>query len=144
MIVLMSFSPEERERIVATAEALRLEKRCKFFDALDDLYEYCAVIRKAGDPIYFPRVIVMSLDAPKERWQADLKHLKSTPSWASIPVIGFGALDDRNDIPSFYSLGGASCIRRDETQEAMIATWRMTMNYWLTMPTMPCDYLVSA
>lgn len=142
MIVLISFDGDERSLIEKAGVELRIEKRMSYFSSLEQLLENPAAGSRERAPLDYPRVIVMNIDAPT--CMDDLAALKSLENWKNIPVVGYGFLENTQDVSEFYGRGGASCIRKPETYEELVETTRAAMGYWLSMSTMPCDYMREA
>jgi len=144
MIVLIGFPDVERTFTEKAFVELGIDDRCKFFDTLEGVFEFCAQTSDERRTATFPRVFVFNIDVPGETWKSDLTALKSTNGWKSIPAIGYGFLTDQSDIPEFYAHGGVSCIRKATSYEELLESTRTAMGYWLGMSTMPCDYLKEA
>ncbi len=142
MIVLTSFNDLERSLFEKASVELRIANRIKYFDNTEVLFDNRASSSLERAPLDFPRVIVMNIDAPN--CLNDLKELKQRPNWRKIPVIGYGHFEDPKDITSFYSAGGASCVRKPATYAGLVETTRTAMGYWLSLSTLPCDYLKEA
>lgn len=142
MIVLTSFNDLERSLFERASNELRIANRIKYFDSVETLFDNRASSSLERAPLDFPRVIAMNIDA--DNCLDDLKALKQRPNWRKIPVIGYGHFEDPKDITAFYSTGGASCVRKPSTYEGLVETTRTAMGYWLSLSTLPCDYLKEA
>jgi len=142
MIALVGFNEDERSVIDKAAIELRIEKRVVNFINIDDLFENRKTSSRERQPLDFPRVVVMNID--DKNCLDYMAKMKSTPNWKKIPTIGYGNLEDTQDVTRFYGAGGASCIRKPETYEDLVNTTRAAMGYWLSMSVMPCDYLREA
>jgi len=142
MIVLVSFGELEVSLFKKASTELRIDKRINYFDSRDALTSHCLKsAQRPGDALY-PRVIVVNIDS--ETCIEDVRALKKTDNWRKIPIIGYGFLEDPNDVSEFYGAGGASCIRKPASYAELVDTTRAAMGYWLSMSTLPCDYLVEA
>jgi len=142
MIALVSFNEHERSLFEKASIELRIEKRIAYFENVDDLFANRKTSSRERQPLDFPRVIAMNIDT--ESCLDAMAKIKSTPNWKKIPVIGYGALDNTQDVTRFYGAGGASCIRKPGSYAELVETTRAAMGYWLSMSVMPCDYLREA
>jgi len=142
MIVLVSFGELEVSLFRKASTELRIDKRINYFDGIEALTSHCLrSAQRPGDAL-FPRVIVMNIDS--ETCIEDMRSLKQTDKWMKIPIIGYGFLKDDGDVTKFYGAGGASCIRKPDSYQELVDTTRAAMGYWLSMSTLPCDYLLEA
>lgn len=142
MIVLVSFSELEVSLFKKASKELRIDKRIHYFENREALTSHCLKsAQRPGDALY-PRVIVVNIDS--ETCLEDMRTLKKTDNWRKIPIIGYGFLENPDDVTGFYGAGGASCIRKPATYEELVETTRAAMGYWLSMSTLPCDYLIEA
>ena len=141
MIVLIGFPELERSLVNKAFTEIEINGRGRFYDDMETMR---ASFGGASHRARFPRVIVQNLDVAHATWTGALRDLKAAENWRSIPVIGFGFLEDRGDVTTFYSLGGASCIRKVQRYEQLRALCDTMSSYWLAMPRMPCDYLAEA
>lgn len=142
MIALVSFSDLEESLFRKASAELEIGHRIFYFAGIDRMI---AAFAENGDGKLagsFPRAIVMNMDAPS--CIMELGRLKETEKWQKIPVIGYGFLEAADDITGFYGAGGASCIRKPQSYEELVETTRAAMGYWLSMSTLPCDYLREA
>ena len=139
MIVLIGFNDLERSLFEKASLELRIAKRITHFPSVDELFENRAASSRERVPLDFPRVIVMNIDAAT--CTDEMATLKATHNWKKIPIIGYGFLESPSDVTTFYSKGGASCIRKPATYAELVETTRAAMGYWLSMSILPCDYL---
>ncbi len=142
MIVLVSFNDTEQSVFRKASTELRIANRIKYFDSTNALFDNRSASSLERAPLDFPRVIVINIDSPT--CLADVKALKQRPNWRKIPVIGYGHFENPDDITSFYSAGGASCVRKPASYKELVETTRTAMGYWLSLSTLPCDYLKEA
>jgi len=142
MIVLVGFNGLERSLFEKASEELQIANRINYFENTDELFSNRSASSTDQMPFDFPRVIVMNIDSPT--CTDEMVTLKATHNWKKIPIIGYGFLESPSDVTTFYSKGGASCIRKPATYAELVETTRAAMGYWLSMSILPCDYLREA
>ena len=142
MIILVSFDSNERSLIEKASHELQIADRITHYDGIDDLFEKRRESVEGGLLREYPRVIIMNID--HENCLADMAKAKAADNWKTIPIIGYGFLKSESDVTEFYGAGGASCIRKPHSYAEMVATTRGAIGYWLSMSTLPCDYLREA
>ena len=141
MIVLIGFPELERSLVNKPFTEIEINGRGRFYDDMETMR---ASFGGASHRARFPRVIVQNLDVAHATWTGALRDLKAAENWRSIPVIGFGFLEDRGDVTTFYSLGGASCIRKPDTYAELVGIVKTAMQYWLNVSILPNRFLCPA
>lgn len=139
MIMLVSFNGLERSLFEKASEELGIARRIRYLDGISELL---SVKSGPAEQNIYPRAVVMNIDS--STCLSDLQTIKSTNNWRKIPVIGYGFLENESDITTFYGNGGASCIRKPSSYVELVETTRAALGYWLSLSTLPCDYLREA
>ena len=142
MIALVSFDGIERSLFEKAAQELAIDHRIHYFNAVDDLFTHHGAVASEAKSRVYPRVIVMNID--DAACISSMGTLKATGNWDKIPVIGYGFLTEPTHVTDFYGAGGASCIRKPDTYAELVETTRGALGYWLSMTTLPCDFLREA
>ena len=141
MIVLISFSELETSLFGKVAVEAGIAHHVRYIpDATgNDIDAFHATLAHAEKA--YPKVLVLNLDHPSGNWRDVLGTLKANPSWRKIPVLGFSFLEEPGIVEEFYALRGASLIRKPNNFEELRTITKTAMKYWLSVATLPNEYL---
>jgi len=140
MILVVNFNLVENAMLEKVSGELGIAQRCCY------LQTPVTTPQELGDEFdspqnALPRVVIMNLDSYEADWKALLGNMKADPVWRFVPALGFGFLENTDDVRKFYELGGASCIRKPHGYEGLKQITKTAIGYWLDVSYMPCDFM---
>jgi len=113
-------------------DAFRQDSVSPPFDFVEDgreLRQYLAgEDRFAGKPR--PGMILLDFDMPRLDGLAALRHIKTTPSLQSIPVVVMTKSNSDEEIEETYGFGVGSYVQKPETMDDMVDVTRTLSRFW--------------
>jgi len=135
------FSDLEKSLFSKVATDLEIIRTCRFVEREKARNGAAFIATCRSFNLGLPKIIILNLDQPSRFWEQLTDDLKAHPTWRYIPIMGFGEFEDNDDILRFYSRGGGSCIRKPRGYESLSDVTKKSMEYWLNVSALPCDYL---
>lgn len=143
MIILVSFSELECSLFAASSAALKAEARIRCIDGIGSIEDTVLAEMSEHARITYPNAIVLNLDVKRSHWRQNLLLLKNNGFWRRIPVVGVGFLEEAEAVEEFYALGGASCIRKPDSDAAFMDVAKSVIGYWLHVAVLPDQFVES-
>ncbi len=141
MIVLISFTELETFLFDKAATEVGVAQHVRYINdaSPDDVSVFHAQLQHARKA--YPKVLILNLDNAENDWRPILTTLKENEHWKKIPVLGFSFSDSADIVEEFYAMRGASLIRKPNSYEQLVNITKTAMQYWMTVTTLPNEYL---
>lgn len=82
--------------------------------------------------VELPGLILLDWHLTHQRGDVFLKHIRSEPRFAAIPVVAFTTSDDGADLSAAYANTVNGYVVKPETFEDLVVCVRDICHYWLT------------
>jgi len=118
--------------MVRALEKAEIFSKLPVLRGLDEAIRYLDEVLRPDSKILHPLPSVLLIDAelPEGGAVAVLKHVRSLPALAGLPVILMGPLGDRSRVSRAYEAGANSYVERPAELDALVRCVDSLKSYW--------------
>jgi CheY-like chemotaxis protein len=124
-----------------TREAFKDAKLALNLRVVDDGIEALAFLRREGPygDASRPDIILLDLNLPKKDGRQVLEEIKSTPEFATIPVVVLTTSSSEEDVMRSYRLHANSYITKPVSLDGFLTVVKSINAFWLTVAKLPTE-----